>query len=856
MKLILLQLRIEWRRSRMLLGIYLLLVFCNFTVAVGWIGQPVLSDHGHNSSWTQSPLPSLFIIGLWALFVRLVAHVVMADSPATRDRFLATRPMPRRALYAAKALFIVLAGILPAVVLEILSLRIVHAPASFIAAGALEQFGLLVIAAAFVALFTAHWKSSAAGLIAAAVSFGVGAATIGMLNLVSFFLRNGNPLRIPDPTLFTTALGLLVVSGGLLITATMNARRPWKIRHLAPAFFVFFLLGAAVAIWLPVRYLPIRSAGPINRGQSLDAAFGEVTFANPKFRYSGMTDSRSGRKIQHASYQVRPQWTDAPSDLEIRWRPRETSWLKGHRVLRHDDGRHHAWDGVTITEPGHWLSSALMACIREQCPDVRFLVGDNRSSNRDSAMQIGSICYPVADTPTGPVTLDSEIVATAVRWKLAAKFPIGGASPNSDGQWRFAGTRSGGNDLAVFVSVATHGLQTTAPSLRRRWDQELFFALHVPSLHMIQTGESSRAQPIPSMSSGKHVFTRVRFSDWRNTLRHLTPDELRDAELLVFRSSKVSARTHSFQSAPFTLSTEAVNHHADHGSPEPTSPAAFAHWLRQHADLPVTVSQDVLRKHLTQVLEEADRSHGYLEHPQSPAVRHLARFVPGHLDLFLEVLNDPGLRERRIVTHAITQGARPDQKPAIIAALPGNGLLLDVITARGWLRDAQAALVQLAETSSPPRELPPALLTLDDPALDRTVLDLYRSQPSVALYNTLRSTPRLKERAEELTHAMWAPGLIVLSSNDVPSALSLAMAQGRQEALVQFRERLTLLSAHGSGRYRCGDLISKSFTLPEDLWPKRHDEDLLIKWFLGHEPDEFRFDPVLRRFALLPDQSI
>jgi hypothetical protein len=112
MKLIWLQFRKDVRRFRVYLALWFGLLLLDLAVNMGWVGQVFyVPNHGFDSAsntWT-----ALLPIFIWALIVLLPTVVVLEDSPARRDGFLATRPMPKSALFAAKAMFVFALIVLP-----------------------------------------------------------------------------------------------------------------------------------------------------------------------------------------------------------------------------------------------------------------------------------------------------------------------------------------------------------------------------------------------------------------------------------------------------------------------------------------------------------------------------------------------------------------------------------------------------------------------------------------------------------------------------------------------------------------------------------------------------------------------
>ena len=96
MSLALHQLRHEFRRSRVFVAVYLVILLGHFAVAAGWIGQPEYNER-YNGWGNENVLPGFIVMAFWIALTLVVMGVTTADSPSNKDRLLATRPLSRSA---------------------------------------------------------------------------------------------------------------------------------------------------------------------------------------------------------------------------------------------------------------------------------------------------------------------------------------------------------------------------------------------------------------------------------------------------------------------------------------------------------------------------------------------------------------------------------------------------------------------------------------------------------------------------------------------------------------------------------------------------------------------------------------
>ena len=116
-----------------------------------------------------------------------------------------------------------------------------------------------------------------------------------------------------------------------------------------------------------------------------------------------------------------------------------------------------------------------------------------------------------------------------------------------------------------------------------------------------------------------------------------------------------------------------------------------------------------------------------------PQTRHLAAFVPAHLDLLLDALPVMDEASKQSVINAIKLGATDAQEPTIIAALQHEPDLAEVLLARGWVEDARPEIYHLIQSGS--RQLLPltamrAIAWFHDPQTYPRLLEEFEANPT------------------------------------------------------------------------------------------------------------------------------
>jgi hypothetical protein len=129
----------------------------------------------------------------------------------------------------------------------------------------------------------------------------------------------------------------------------------------------------------------------------------------------------------------------------------------------------------------------------------------------------------------------------------------------------------------------------------------------------------------------------------------------------------------------------------------------------------------------------------------------------------------------------------------------------------------------------------------------------FRRRPYPWEYRKLRDLPETRKGLEETVRKIWAlrDGAMIGRY-----ALEVALRQGLPGSVAVLRSHLgTMSKAEDGVDFDWLDLIGSRFQCDEPL-PKVEGRDrFLLDWFLAHRPEDFRFDPVLRKFVVVPNKQ-
>jgi hypothetical protein len=305
----------EFRRSRSLLAVWLLLVAANAAFAAAW---PTLAASRSTRELLGTAGDLMFIAGN-LVGVMMIAYVVQADALVGTRAFWMTRPIPRGALLAAKLTFLGATVIVPKVAAEAVLMAVHHVPVA-------DLLGVSAYTALSWSLWTAVLMSAAAmtrTLAHLALLTGGALVLLAVTIAVMFAFAMKRFEEVPplsadgvasyDPTASIVTTALIVIAALALLVAQYLTRR----RVLSAAVGSVGLLAAyaIAAAWrwpllAPGAVTPPWGANPAML--ALDASSDSVTLE----RGMWILDQPNDWKEARAQIRVRglePGWTASPA---------------------------------------------------------------------------------------------------------------------------------------------------------------------------------------------------------------------------------------------------------------------------------------------------------------------------------------------------------------------------------------------------------------------------------------------------------------------------------------------------------------------------------------------------------------
>ena len=855
------QLRKDVRQCRVFLGIWGGLVLLDLAVSLGWVGRvsylPRAGFDQISNTWTGL-LPTV----LWAFVGLLPSLVVLADSPARREGFLAARPLPMRDLLLAKLLFVLGLVVAPWTLQELVHLTFQGMPGWVIAQGTVERLLVALPVAVGFGAYAALWPGYARWARALAISV-LGAYLLALAAMaVNWFVLHSRT----EPFDFSFAAGIVGVYGctsALVLLAVWHARvHPGVLGRWGG------LVVVALCYWLtgmlcPRDFLTLRPADP----PTAKSVMADVGFGIPR-RSMSFQKQHNPDRVQF-TVNLAPRTKPLPAGLVVEWSTQDASLRRtagGTLPGGVRGGR------TPLFHPQLWNPSYLnddFAAWASVFPeDVLFRVEDHYLSGlRRSMAHAGRFDLPTgSEELAAPLTLHVGLEARIFRWRKLADLPLkpGATATDEFGSWEYIATGSPPSPLGGQLHVRRRQIEL-ATARDSRCSTAYYgplgrqvFMVFDPQRRVAWLPQSSGN----SASRATHTALAERFVTlYFQSRKPFTSEELARCRLLVFEKTWLGSVPETWQSPAFTLAEMLpVDGGVATGVNEPMPRAEF---LRRIAALK-TPTPDAARRDVSLYLLEFLRLVDARRRPlelSDPLTAHLARFVPAHLDLLLDGLPVMNWTSKRCVLQALQLGATDAQKPALIAALVREPELAGVVFERGWVDDARAGILHLADK---PRSLPLPLSALRAIAWFREPQTYPRLLDEFELcqewqYEVLRTLPGLEPQLAEIIHRRWREESLVVSSlgSQQYELFQLAMQLGETNALQRAFQLLDdpdfNVSSQGmqlANALRSG--VQMSGLTPE----KRHDDEAVLAWMRTHRPEEFVFDLARRQYVLKENLAV
>ena len=220
----------------------------------------------------------------------------------------------------------------------------------------------------------------------------------------------------------------------------------------------------------------------------------------------------------------------------------------------------------------------------------------------------------------------------------------------------------------------------------------------------------------------------------------------------------------------------------------------------------------------------------------------------GRQDFYLLLSALDWIPVKRDVLMTVARLADLTHRNAIIEAMAIHPELADIVFEHGWERDAHDVLVELLRYQ---RHLPlsvyRSVLLLDDPTIDDLLIESYAYAPTVAKYQLLTQTARLRERLDAVAIRQWnETGRRFLSEQAAAGdELALAIRAGDADAFRTAMNYARFHQLHEEGRRDVEPMLSALrdvMLLPREA-AKAFDE------LAEADPDRFEFDRNRRLFV-------
>ena len=854
------QFRKDMRQFRVFLGIWGGLVLLDLAVNLGWVGQAVLREprgfDQMSNVWTR-----LLPVVLWVLVGLLPSLAVLADSPARREGFLATRPLAKRDWFFAKLLFVFGLVVAPWTLQELAHLALQGMPGWVIAQGTFERLLFTLPVAFGFGAYAALWPGYARWARALAGSVVGPYLLLAIVAMVSQFVFRTQPFS-SGPDFASGLAGTYGLTLALVLLAVWHSRlHPGVLGRwggLVLAVFCFWLAGKLC----PRDLLALRPADPA----AARTVMADAGFEIPR-RALAFWKQQDTRRPGSAQFVVNltPQTKPLPAGLLVEWANQDSSLKRAGGGTLPGGGRigHKPLFNPMFWNPSHH-GDEIAAWASEFPEDVLFRMEWPFSPGSRESFQAGRFDLPAhTEELAEPLTLRAAFEARVFRWRKLADLPLtpGATATDDFGSWQYIATQSLSR-MGTQFHVRRRQIEL-ATARDSRYSTGYFgpvnrfvFMIYDPQRHIVWL---PNCVPSPA-TRATHTALAQRFV----TLQLLQPprtsftaQELARCRLLVFEKTWLGTVPETWQSPTFTLAeTLPTTREAGVANNDRLPRAEFKRRLAALKSPASDAPRREVSLYLLEFLRLVDADGRPLE-LRDPLTAELARFVPAHLDLLLDGLPAMSWVSKRSMVNALQRGASEAQKPALIAALAREPELAEVLLARGWVDDARAEVLQLARAPHV-RSLPlsslRAIAWIRDPQTYPRLLEEFERQLDEPKLELLRTLPGLEAPLRDIVRRRWREESRVLGQ--LPGSMfgetyKLALRQGEVSAL----QRAFLFLDDPAFKVSTG-----GWELAQALWSgvrlsglsleKRHDNDAVLAWMRTHRPEDFVFDSARRQFVL------
>ena len=821
MNLVLHHFRKDLRSQRILLGLWLLLVLLQFGIAFWAPRADDIVMHGLYSV-------AVFAVPLLGslLLLVLVPLLVLQEPLVGTSAFWLTRPLSGRQLLAAKGLFVAVLAGLPLLAQSVLlaangaTLREVGLGALQLAVSQLSWIAILFALAVFASSFGRFAIIAAVyGLVA--VAFGLGVYWYGLFHDPDYAADAMRKLSLSlsrnlVDAFLTVAFGTAVAAHQYL---TRNTRR---------SLFLVLAAWAAVAVGGHLWPWDFLKPAPF-AGTAFDAAplrlslIGRVSAFDQASLRGG-----AARKAVNGTFLTE----GLPAGTVVRIRNIDSSLARPGggtvKIVR-----------TSINAFGESDAEAL-----EKALGAVILNGERDHFDTQNLFAVEAAEY--AKDGAAPLDFSARIEVEAAHWVAQPDIPL-----QKGARW------SRGSERLVVASVLQQpdGVDILAEERKVNllYDRSRPPEASIPGLDAQRVcyvllnrkyGEAfvqRRLQPSLDMLAGTSILSNhpLRLSFGPEQRNHLTlpitPEWLADAVLVRLELVTLADVTKTLTIPGFRMDGQFVLPGLPRNS-EKADPAALAAIV-----LPDNPDDTQMHGYALAIFVASRHQMGWSD--RDPQVALIEKIGPGHVGILLDLLRSVGSGPDIYLFKAIEDLAGPDDKEAILAALPANKGLIRIVNKMGWQADAHDLIVATVE--KPPREgLDGGWFTaagaLRDPAIYPALRSRFVQGPNrKTVYQAVRDLPDF-DLGGSVSEA-WRKARTG-SDWEVREMLPIAAEAGLPDALDAAAHDLRN-PADGS-RKTVARQVFRDFTAA----PDGSDADLAA-WYDANKAG-LKFDPATKKFAL------
>ena len=846
--------RKDLRQHATLCTLWFVLTLVDAVVSIRFVGLPASLDPVRVTPLFQGPTVLLIPI----LRFVIPSLIVLSNSPARPDRFLATRPVPRRDLVVANVVAVVLVIILPEVLKEFVVLLSQRVPFGSALHAGVERLVMVTIVAGAGAAFAMLWENAKEWMAA----LGGGAILSWLTMLALHWIGRHVPLvgrlaRLeaqPLPVWLASVLvGSIAVAG--LAALGWPRERPFRWRAAAAALVGVgvMVLGTTVP-WdpFPVRLPDAATALPVLADAPLRVPLPGVELS---------MQGGDGRQSGTLRAQLRPRLDALPRDCFVDWsvsgatcavgdEEYAASTWAGPRSVFRSSGT--IWHGSADSVAAALGPRALL--ISRSYPSSS-LPGVSMSFRGPEPARYQSEAVVLRCTFRGVVFRTTPVATLS----LAAGETAG--SPTSS--WRITGTRRDERNGSLTVGLALRklGLHTSPRPEERRtpyWPRDRYgFVLWNPGRGLALSSDSNMpsSSVVGSHTSLQSAHLTPRFSP--NTLRSVARSIISDPDtrLIVLEKRVMGTLERAWHSPPMLFAHRPSLADDRRAITEGRMPRAeFRRRLAALGPPAPNASRTSVGHYLYELLclLEARRA---TWGERSPQVLGLVPYVSAHPGVFLDGLFASAGRfsANRVLRCALSVGLSPDHSPLLFDRLAVQPDLASIVLDRGW---TDAAAPQLRALLNLPGRLPyeviQALAWFEDPETYPRLLDEFESNPSLRLYELLRQLPGIRPGLDERIDRLWSrlPRTLARTHAGPSPVLAVAARCGRREALKEAYRRFILIPEEQRTQdWGLLQAFRENVTMAGVRPGYQDSKQEAVVWIEAHPPDRLRYDIFLRRFV-------